>query len=697
MPLAEQVLATSQVLSPYGITPLKTGDSVVYYINGVDAARGTIEHVGDRLEKRAYGTLANIPAGKVLVRLTSVIRGNTRPMESFTPTKEEKSGGLLSGWKYSKTTLHRIWTLWKDKKQAPLLILPLGCIKISFRLADDICLADNIMTPPSTQEAIHQSLEEMDQADGDLSLDDHLDDNTLPASKDKADIFHQFQSFPMGKSDPNYTLVTRLLIHATFDMDPTDFLQVAAHLAKKKALCNEDALLDHFYFNREWWRRRVKMKVPDRETHAQAVRNLHEFVKKLISSYDAKVADYFDTFEREIREGLFDELNDLQMYEEDGQDSNGLNLYLSRRGSNRAELYHRFLMLAIGPTIYGPELAHYLMVLVTTRFNVNTGVVRCGEYNFGHPWHEFIDRIQIRHMQLFGCNIFPKHKNLVLTETVPDFVAVGFGPVSFNMDYVEPSDEPHPNLTGNLKWLAARMKVKLPPLNVSGKREKKFCNDYFRDNPKPTTTKLKELAKRFNAKADGIELFPKLVSQLKTYYRQWKSNNAIRLVEAKIREPYQVFLKRLANLPKLSGLHDCANIFEAEANDIIREAADLLQHDNLPLVGITNEMHPHPVAPAAAPGQTNFVPVIWTPISLPARSRGSNKNSDSCFYAPDCQSVVCGGQREGVYMCKFVSSGEVIIGNINAFLEKKKAYKRQLKAARARENRGTKRRRIHIK
>ena len=220
-------------------------------------------------------------------------------------------------------------------------------------------------------------------------------------------------------------------------------------------------------------------------------------------------------------------------------------------------------------------------------------------------------------MQLFGCNIFPRHKNLVLTETVQDSIAVGFGPVSFDTDYVEPSDEHHANLTGNLKWLAARMKVKLPPLNVSGKKEKKFCNDYSCDNPKPTTTKLKELAKRFKAEADEIEIFPKLVSQLKTYYRQWKSNNAIRLVEARIREPYQVFLKRLANLPKLSGLHDAANIFEVEAEDIAREAPSLLQHDNSPLAGITDQMHRHPVAPAAAPGQTSFVPVV--PISQPDR------------------------------------------------------------------------------
>jgi hypothetical protein len=37
-------------------------------------------------------------------------------------------------------------------------------------------------------------------------------------------------------------------------------------------------------------------------------------------------------------------------------------------------------------------------------------------------------------------------------------------------------------------------------------------------------------------------------------------------MKARMREPHQVFLKRLVNLPKLSGLHDSANVFEAEAD-----------------------------------------------------------------------------------------------------------------------------------
>jgi hypothetical protein len=113
-PVPEKVSAESEVLSPYCITNLKPDDLVMYYINGVDCALCTIVHVGDNLEKRPYGALKNIPPGKVLVRLTSVIRCNIRPMESFTLTKEEKNRGELSGWNYPKTTLQKIWSLWKE-------------------------------------------------------------------------------------------------------------------------------------------------------------------------------------------------------------------------------------------------------------------------------------------------------------------------------------------------------------------------------------------------------------------------------------------------------------------------------------------------------------------------------------------------------------------------------------------------------
>jgi hypothetical protein len=79
-------------------------------------------------------------------------------------------------------------------------------------------------------------------------------------SCDKSDVFHIFQNLPLPKKKcPVRTLISRLLIHATFTFDNEDFEKVAAYLAKKCGIDTMEGLLEHFYFNREWWRRRVRM------------------------------------------------------------------------------------------------------------------------------------------------------------------------------------------------------------------------------------------------------------------------------------------------------------------------------------------------------------------------------------------------------------------------------------------------------
>jgi hypothetical protein len=264
----------------------------------------------------------------------------------------------------------------------------------------------------------------------------------------------------MRKDDPNHVLVSRLLTQCTFEFNHANYARVAQVLEEKAGVSGTAALLDHFYFNKEWWwRRRVRMTTPKRVDHANEVKRLHEFVRKSITSYNAKLADYFNNLEREILEGLYDELSDINLYTWGGVDSDGLDLYTRRRGSNRAELYHRFLSLAFGPSIMGPEMGHYLMLLVSYRFNISTGVARCNEYDFGHPRLEYVDRIQIRHMQLFGWNLFPRQQNLLLVETDPDFIAVGFGPISLDERYVQPSDAPADHLKVSIRWLASRMRT----------------------------------------------------------------------------------------------------------------------------------------------------------------------------------------------------------------------------------------------
>jgi hypothetical protein len=117
------------------------------------------------------------------------------------------------------------------------------------------------------------------------------------------------------------------------------------------------------------------------------------------------------------------------MFQQDGQDKNGLNLWLRKRGSNRSKNLNQKLKVAIGPWGVGPEVGHFLLLLVSHRFNVNTGIRRNSWHDFGMPWLDSIDRVQLKCLQIFGYDPFPEHVNQLLFKGVDDFVAIGIGPL----------------------------------------------------------------------------------------------------------------------------------------------------------------------------------------------------------------------------------------------------------------------------
>jgi hypothetical protein len=89
--------------------------------------------------------------------------------------------------------------------------------------------------------------------------------------------------------------------------------------------------------------------------------------------------------------------------------------------------------------------------------------------------------------------------------------------------------------------------------------------------------RFEELGKRFKEKTDGITVFPKIVSQLKHYYKRWRTNNAIGLVHDSIRLPYQLFLKSLAKLPELTG--NLLTFRQSATKELAEELANL-EKDN---------------------------------------------------------------------------------------------------------------------
>ena len=131
----------------------------------------------------------------------------------------------------------------------------------------------------------------------------------------------------------------------------------------------------------------------------------------LKQAWSKKLEVYFETLDKMIGEGKMEECNDVCLYQHDGQDKHGLDLWLRKRGSNRSENMHQKMRVAFGSHGVGAEVVHHLLVMVTHRCNINNGIRRKGRHNFGMPCHNLIGRTQIRMMQLFGHDIFPHRVN----------------------------------------------------------------------------------------------------------------------------------------------------------------------------------------------------------------------------------------------------------------------------------------------
>ena len=75
------------------------------------------------------------------------------------------------------------------------------------------------------------------------------------------------------------------------------------------------------------------------------------------------------------------------------------------------------------------------------------------------------------------------------------------------------------------------MKVELPPLPVCGGREIGIFNKFMSENTKMDDRSRIKLAKLYKEKSDGIDIFPKLPSMIKSYEKTWERNSLIKLAK----------------------------------------------------------------------------------------------------------------------------------------------------------------------
>ena len=486
-----------------------------------------------------------------------------------------------------------------------------------------------------------------------------------PVSRMHEDLFHRIKNLPIPKTSPVKSAIVRLLIHASTHFVEEDYNRLVKILVEKKGILKED-LLNHFQFNKEYWRERVRMPTYPPNEHAVYIQMVHNFVKTALGeTYTPEVKKYFASFEEDCKNGKYAELQDVSLFRQIGVDSDGLDLWVRLKGSVRCENIHTTMRNALGPHAMGAEIAHFLLILICFRYNVNLGIRRKARPAFGHIHLYVNDEIQIVVQEIYEVIIYPGHLNFSLYEA-PKENAVGIRKLAAFSEYVRQGD-PLETLTPDQNFIAKQLGVQCPPLPPSGKQEMQIINDFYQQNPNATDRHFQALAKEFLKKSDGKVIFPKLPSMLKADFRRWKKTSNVRMATYDLNSSgYNTLLRRLATRRSAAG-----TLLQFDDSQV-----SSVPEDPMLRINVASLQAMQYVPPPVAPLQKRHIPV--------RPSSGVAGRVRRCAWYPICNAMtdMCGGfYRES---CMRVNSGDVVRPTTN---EEKEAFENKRKVFLATEKR----------
>jgi len=605
---------------------LKIGENVHIFMRGEIVANGVVTFLGGAGNTKQWGK-KKIGLGRVLVDRTDVLLPTTKPPILYVASKGYGS------WS-SNTTLGDIMS-----KTVPAdiavntssLLISLSCETNEREGSDRHFLEAINMDDTAVQGTIGVLNEDIyltiaDEGNGD---DEVEIDNVC--SRGKEDLWHTFDRLPLPRDCPVKPLIYQLLIHGTWDFVKEDIAAVKEFLRNKDPPINN--LIKHFYFNCEWCKQRLRMYTPKASIHAANVRRVHCFVAENSVTkpfYSTEVAEYFNSFAQKCEEGKYEELYDVSLFWHIGLDSAGLYLWLRLRGTVRDENLHQKMKTCLGPFGIGPRSAHYILVNLCYRYNVAARIRRCGDIDHGHPFLNFVDRIQIRTQEIFNVLLFPRHRNISQTK-YNNFIAVGIGPLCYSQDFVVQGD-PLPELKGDIFFIAKQMNLKCPPLPIVTQEEKILYNKLIQGTPKPIERDYCDFAKEYLKHADGIKIFPKLPSMLKQYYKTWHKNQQVKAAQLAAGNNYIELLSSLSSIRVDAALLDIPKSSATEA---------------------TPENNNSTICDGVL-----FVPSVAGPHQVNYKSAKQQEQTQRrCYWWPYCGTVdLCGGwSRE---KCKNYNKGD---------------------------------------
>ena len=485
-------------------------------MGGCLSAKGVVKYLGSAKDNIKWGH-EKVGLGLALVDVMDVLL----PLAKV-PLK-------LPGWRQDTTlqdALQHIQTL-----KETYLLFHLSSLRI-------------VLNPTElTEEALDTEQFIQDSKQSAANVDEHqtiLKEGDLLIRRGKKDIFHVFHAMPLPRKFQGTQLLIELMIAATWQFYQEDYDDVTNFLASKGV----DDFSEHFMFNIEWWKKRVRMLTPEPARHASNMITIKAFVEKQFEELPQDLLDYIEKVATHAERGDFQMIRDMHSFHHIGIDGNGLNLYVTNRGTNLNENFHQKLKVSIGPWAVGAASAHIIMNLLTLRSNVHARIKRHGDPNHGHPYLWFIDKIQIKLQSLFGFSLYSDHINVYVVKDTK-FLPIGIGPLSNDSRFVE-CGKASPNLKGDLAFVAEKMGLVFPLIPMSTIDEMKLFTKHIKKNKDAITDRdMINMAIVFKEQSDGKTIFPKLPDMLMAHYQKWKLNQTLKLMKMKMKECFNETKKKL--------------------------------------------------------------------------------------------------------------------------------------------------------
>lgn len=181
------------------------------------------------------------------------------------------------------------------------------------------------------------------------------------------------------------------------------------------------------------------------------------------------------------------------------------------------------------------------------------------------------------------------------------------------------------------------MNLELPPLPVASRKEiKMFTEHMIQCSGKPKESDFIALAHKYLIEADGIEVFPKLPTVVRSYFNRWKKNQMIKAAKDSVGPAAKSLLLRLSGSTSAPEHHYCDEAMQAEEKRINgAQAAEIGD------VGATLQVTMF-VPPIAAAGQSVHKPTaakknshvrcVWAPFCTSRVGECNGHNYNSCIF-----------------------------------------------------------------